>query len=547
MSLDRVFDVAIIGGGLKGVAIARDCAMRRLSVALFEKDDLGCGGAAAHAGLMHGGPPPLEPGGETTRESCAEIYTLRRIAPNLFTRVPILIPALATEPRTSLDRVETWLSHYRRRSALKGGMPPVRLGGADVQALDPGFSAEIAGAVAFDEWAVNPYRLTVLTALSAAAAGAEIVLGARVDAIEAQDGKVVGVSVSGTGPARRLVRARTVVNVAGPWAAGIDPLKMPSLKLRATKSAFLVLDRRSLNVAILCEGIDGETGTLCLPLEDTTVIGPVHSDYYGNLDDVRVSPDDVGYLLQSVQRFFPRITDYRVMHTFAGVRALSPSWGTEAASAARTHVIYDHAADGTDGLYSMIGGKLATHRLMAEQITDLVSRKLKSRDECRTHLESLPGCTIDLPWKEESRRTGIDPLTVRRIMGRHGYKAIPILEAAQKSPELCRTVCECQGIIASEIEYCVREEWARTPADIARRTGLGRGPCEGCRCAAGTSMLLGSLLGWPEERVRDEAGSFAKARRRASALVAYGEQAKQLEYARHLARLAEGEREWPSP
>src|SRR4051794_37997086 len=113
-SLDKVFDVAVIGGGLTGAAIARDCATRRLSVALIEKEDLCAGGTGASAGLLHGGPRYFEPGAEASRTEAAEIETLQRIAPNLISRVPMIYPVRRDEPKSYLDRIETLAGATRK-------------------------------------------------------------------------------------------------------------------------------------------------------------------------------------------------------------------------------------------------------------------------------------------------------------------------------------------------------------------------------------------------------------------------------------------------
>jgi glycerol-3-phosphate dehydrogenase len=149
-----------------------------------------------------------------------------------------------------------------------------------------------------------------------------------------------------------------------------------------------------------------------------------------------------------------------------------------------------------------------------------------------------------MPWREEAKRTGLDPITVYRLMYRHGYRATEILENARKDPALAQTLCECEQIIAAEVEYCVREEWAKNLSDLRRRTRMGRGPCQSCRCVNQTALFMGSLLRWPEEQINYETAAFLDMRFRAAEAVLYGEQAKQAEYARSLHLMSMGEDAW---
>lgn len=531
---DTVFDVAIIGGGINGAGVARDCAMRRLSVALIEKNDLCAGSTGACSGMIHGGPRYLETERETTRKSCEDSAAIQRIAPNLLFRIPILIPALDSDPKIYIEMVEAFCKAYDRFSAIKGGKPHVRLSAQDVRRIDPGFAPDIRGAVTMDEWGTDPFRLVVLNAKSAVMAGAQYFPRTRVEKVVIQNGVAIGLQILPDGGERRLLRARAIVNLAGPWAPFIDPKTMPSISMRPSKGVHLVLDRRIVNVSMVCKAVDGRESVFILPHEHTTLIGTTDDDFYGHPDQVTITQDDVGYLMQAVTRYFPNLSEYRIMRAFVGIRPTVHGWGMDESSLSREHAIYDHATDGADGLFTMIGGKLAAYRLMAEEMTDRLCTKLKKRAECRTHLELLPGCTADLPWIDEARRTGLDPLTVKRLMYRHGTKAATILDMACHDKEMAQTLCECDQVIAAEVAYCVKEEWATRLSDIRRRTRLGMGPCQSCRCADRTAMFMGKLLHWNNDETHHQAAHLSERRFGGNLPVLFGEQAKQEEYARYL-------------
>jgi len=508
--------------------------MRGLSVVLFEKNDLCSGSTGACSGMIHGGPRYLETERETTRKSCEDSGIIQRIAPNLLFRIPILIPVLKSDPRIYIELVESFCKAYDSFTFLKGGKPHVRLNREDIHTLDPGFTDDISAAVSIDEWGTDPFRLVILTAKSAVMSGAQIFVRTRVERVEVQSGKVVGLTILREGHERQLVHARTVINVAGPWAPLIDPEKTRSIRMRPSKGVHLVLDRRIVNVSLVCQAIDGRKSVFILPHEHTTLIGTTDDDFYGHPDQVTITQDEVGYLMQAVQRYFPSLYDYRIMRAFVGIRPTLYGWGMNESDLSREHDILDHTTDGAEGLFSMIGGKLAAYRLMSEEMTDIVCRKLRRKERSRTHLETLPGCTAEFPWREESKRTGMDPITVKRLMYRHGYKALEILENARQNPELRQTLCECDQVIAAEVEYCVREEWAKNLSDIRRRTRLGMGPCQSCRCSNQTALFMGSLLNWTNEEINSQARRFLENRWHGNAPVLFGEQAKEEEYARAL-------------
>jgi len=489
--------------------------------------------------MIHGGPHYLETERELTRKSCEDSGAIQRIAPNLIFRIPILIPILNSDPRLYFEMVENFGKAYDRFSALKDSKPHVRLSGQDVVGLDPGFTRDIKGAISMDEWGIDPFRLVILTAKSAVASGAQIFTRTRVDNVELQGNQVVGVNVWRDGQ-KRLIRARTVINLSGPWATFVDPKRMPSVQLAPSRGVHLVLDRRVVNFSMVCKAADGRGSVFILPHEHTTIIGATDEVYTGNPDEAPITQENVTDLMRAVERYFPRLPEYRVMRALVGVRPNLPPEVNEN-TPGREHAILDHAKDGAEGLYSMVGGKLASYRMMAEELTDLICKRLKKNELCRTHLESLPGCTNEMPWREEAKRLAMDPLTVRRLMYRHGYKAMEILENARKNPELAQTLCECDQVLAAEVEYCVREEWAQSLSDIRRRTRLGMGPCQSCRCSRQTSLFLSSLLRWSPEKTDQESDRFINQRWQGNLPVLYGEQAKQEEYARALQLMAQGE------
>ncbi len=523
---DRVYDVAIIGGGILGLSVARDCAMRRLSVVLFEKEDFASGTTGAGAGILSGEPHWLSTDPETTRTACEEINVFQRIAPNLLTRVPILFPVLKTSPKYELDRVQALADLYDHYASAKAGRPHVRLNAKEMQAVDPGLSVDCWGAISVDEWTTDPARITIATARSAAAAGAALHKGVLAEKIEMHGSRLVGVRVKPAGGSSMLVRARTVVNAAGPWGPALTPAR--SVEFRSYQRSYLFLERRVSEVAVACPLPHRTDPLYFFPRENISIIGPSESPFNGDPENPQVSEDEVNGMLDTVKKYFPRIESHRFTAAVSGIHCrifdIEHQEGQRQAA-------FDHASDGAEGVYTLIGGGLTRARRLAEQVTNAICKRLRQRERCRTHLESLPGCTSEIPWLEESRRTGRDPLLVARLIRRYGHKAEGILDAATRHAELGQTLCECEQVLAAEVEYAVRKEWVTSLADLRRRTRLGNGSCQGCRCLRNAACFLGSQLKWNSDEV--EAQIAANTPQFPLALT-WQEQLKQRDYARSL-------------
>ena len=139
----------------------------------------------------------------------------------------------------------------------------------------------------------------------------------------------------------------------------------------------------------------------------------------------------------------------------------------------------DHAADGVPGFVSMLGGKLASYRAMAEETTDLIARQLGNGEPCRTHLLPLPGGEASLGAVQVAAETGLPELAASRLIYRQGARALPILEAARGEAWLHEMVCPCEQVSYAEARYCLREEICETLSDLRRRCRVGMGQCQG--------------------------------------------------------------------
>ena len=490
------FDVIIVGGGINGCGVARDCAMRGLRTVLVEKNDLASGASGANSGMIHGGARYLQHEMSVTKISCLDSGHIQRIAPHLCFRIPFIVPMLkgASNARIMLELMEVFFKAYDVYQPLKNGQPSTRLSRDEALELEPGLSPEIIGAVTFDEWGIDPFRLCVANAVSAGEHGARVltyhqITGLLRDAADA----VCGVRARDLMSGQELtLQAPVTVNLAGVWAPRLAAMAGARAPVRAGKGIHLIYDRRLTNYAIVAAAVD-QRQLFIEPHENGTILGTTDDDYYGDPDQLWATEDEIEYLLEGAETVFPSIRQHRVIRTMAGLRPTLHQYGRYEDDLTRDHAIYDHADEGAPGLLTMIGGKLAAYRLMAEECTDAVCRRLDRELPCTTHQHPLPGGGEGPDLEQLASSFEVSPYATARLAYRHGDRAQQVLET---EPGITggATVCRCEPVLETELLHAIRNEGARTLDDLRRRTRLSCGPCQGFRCLARAAALLAREL-----------------------------------------------------
>jgi glycerol-3-phosphate dehydrogenase len=520
-------DVVVIGGGVNGTGVARDAALRGLKVALFERHDLAFGASGNSSGMIHGGPRYLTTDPDVTYSSCLDSGHIQRIAPHLLFRIPFLAPVFrATEllAEATLATYDAFFDVYDRYQPLKRGKPHVRLTGDEIAALEPGLAPGARGGVTFDEWGIDGARLCVANAVDAIERGAEVHVHTTVtELLRREDGRVRGVRfrnrLDGTSGTRT---ARLVVNATGAWApitAALGGLPNDAARVRPGKGIHVFLDRRLTNYAVMANAIDGRQVFL-MPWQNVSVLGTTDDDYYGNLDHVVANGDEVRYLFEAVARVFPSVWQARAIGTWGGVRPTLYAWGPNEDELSREHTIVDHAAHGAAGLYSMLGGKLASFRQFSEEMTDVIARRLRVQVACSTHVTPLPGGDEAVDPMQLVVTAGMEAVTATRLEYRHGSRSLHIVDRMLREPREAAVVCPCEPVTEAEIRYTVAHELARTVEDVSRRTRLGLGVCGGLRCAARCGRIVAEMTDRsPRDGLRLAHGFLASAARRRAAAV----------------------------
>jgi glycerol-3-phosphate dehydrogenase len=516
-------DVVVIGGGVNGTGVARDATLRGLRVALLERNDIAFGASGNSSGMIHGGPRYLTKNPHVTYTSCLDSGHIQRVAPHLLFRVPFLV----TVPRgpqsfAQLSTYDAFFEVYDRYRHLKSGKRHVRFDAAQMHELEPGL-LPTGGGVSFDEWGIDGVRLCVASLTDAVERGAQAFIGSSMTGLRSLPGAERAlVSFRRRDGSQGQLCARAVVNATGAWApivGALSGLPPEVVRLRPGKGVHVFLDRRLSNFAVITQAIDGREVFL-LPWQNMSVLGTTDDDFYGDLDDVVATTDEVRYLLEAVARVFPAVRAARAIGTWAGVRPTLYAWGPSESQLSREHEIVDHGMHGAPGVYSMLGGKLASYRLFAEEMTDVLAKRLGARAPCQTHVLPLPGGEARADEALLSARYELSDLALRRLVNRHGARSERVLAGCVDRPADQRLVCDCEPVTAAEVRYVVRQEWAESVADVARRTRLGLGPCGGMRCVASCGRLVAEERGESPEWGLASAAAFAQSalRRRLPAL-----------------------------
>lgn len=493
------------------MGIARDCALRGIECLLVEKDDFSAGTSGASSGMIHGGPRYLMGDVNVTRLSCLDSGYIQKIARHLLFRIPFLYSVYQEKNETlfkakiRLEGVESFFEAYDRFIPLKNGRPHTRLSPREVLELESGMPADnLVGGVTFDEWGIDVPRLCVANALDAAHHGATVLNHVKVVEVLREEDQIRGVRLKNLLTGQKSdVFCKYLVNATGPWSPRFGKMMGVNIKLRGGKGIHITFDRRLFNIAIVSQCIDGRE-IFIMPYENVSVLGTTDDDYFGDLDDQRCTQDEIEYLLDGMEKVCPLIRKARMVCTYSGVRPTIYRRNVYEDDLSREHQILDHEKqDGLKGAFSLIGGKLASYRIMSREVADILAKKLKVKKPSLTHVLPLPGGDEIPDVRELAQEYRLDPYLVSRLVYRHGSLSRRILDQIKGDPAQSALVCSCEPVTEAELRYVVKNELAQTLSDVRRRTRLTQGPCQGTNCLIASSSILASLS-HKEVRGRDE-------------------------------------------
>ncbi|MCX7892722.1 MAG: glycerol-3-phosphate dehydrogenase [Burkholderiales bacterium] len=487
MSGDAQYDLAVIGGGINGVGIARDAAGRGLRTVLLEQNDLGWATSSRSTHLIHGGLRYLEYYEfRLVAEALAERETVLALAPHIVWPMTFILPHEKHLRPAWMIRAGLLLYDNLGRGffALTGGRSHFAKSRAVTLTPDgygAGLKPEFRRGFAYADAWVDDARLVIANARSAADKGAVVRTRARVvDARRAQDAWTLVVRDATTGRTDE-VTARAVVNAGGPWVKalldGALHVATPT-RVRLVKGSHIVVPRiHAGSHALLLQNPDMRV-IFMLPYEhDFTMIGTTEVP----VDDPEVVPEitreEIEYLCQASSRYALRpITPREVRHTFAGVRPLFDDGRGDVSSVTRD---YRFELDERGApLLSVFGGKITTYRRLGEKALERLARFLPPMAAPWTDKEPLPGGDFggatfaELAAGYRRRYPGLDPVWLERLLRRHGTDAAEILGDAKTEADLGERFGG--GLYERELRFLVEREWARTAEDVLeRRTKCG--------------------------------------------------------------------------
>ncbi|PYO80537.1 MAG: glycerol-3-phosphate dehydrogenase, partial [Gemmatimonadetes bacterium] len=518
-------DLLVIGGGITGAAIARDAALRGFRTALVEKGDFGSGTSSVSSRLIHGGLRYLEQYDlHLVLEASRERRVLLRIARHLVHPLPFLFPVYrgARVPAWKL-RCGLWL--YDLLAAFRNVRLHRWLGRQATLRLEPGLrERDLRAAGLYYDAQTDDARLVLATMRSAAQAGALVASYAEAVSLLKPDGLVRGATVRDLlGEETRVVRALVVVNACGPWVDAVRRLDAPDADplLRLTKGAHVAVPRQRLgntHAVTLTSPIDGRV-MFVLPWADSdqSYIGTTDTDEDVSPDEVRATAEDVIYLLRSANAFFPqaRLSPNDVVATWAGLRALlRPDGNLAPSQVSREHRITESAS----GLLTIAGGKLTTHRAMAQELVDRVAARLRALDgrprapRPPTHRLPLPGGeTTDLEGLIKAAvERGASDATARHLVGTYGSEAAAVLNLVDKDRALGGRIVAGRPELWAEVVHAVEREMAVRLSDVlVRRLHLFyKTRDQAVPASSAVADRLAAALGWDGARRAEEVAAY---------------------------------------
>ncbi|HXQ64833.1 MAG TPA: glycerol-3-phosphate dehydrogenase [Steroidobacteraceae bacterium] len=474
----RECDVLVVGGGINGTGIARDAAGRGLSVVLCEQHDLAAHTSSASTKLIHGGLRYLEHFEfRLVRKALMEREVLLDAAPHIVWPLRFVLPHEPHLRPAWMIRAGLFLyDHLARRRRL----PPsetVDLGRHPAGA--PLRRSDREGFLYSDGWA-DDARLVVLNAVDAHERGARILIRTRCARVVRERGAWSATLIAHGGE-RQAIRARSIVNAAGPWVAAFLDQSTPVRARRAVrlvKGSHIVVPRLfDHSFAYIFQNVDRRI-IFAIPYERAfTLIGTTDVEYHGDPARAAISAEEVTYLCELGSRYFARaVTPADVVFSFSGVRPLLEDESADPTSVTRDYRL-ELEADGP-ALLSVFGGKITTYRRLAEDALARLMPLLGAKGAPWTHAAPLPGG--DLPGGDYAayraalaqRFPEFAPALLDRWSRAYGTRLNRMLGAATCEAELGEEVVP--GLHAAEIRYLRRTEWAHTAEDILwRRSKLG--------------------------------------------------------------------------
>ncbi len=481
-------DVVIVGGGATGCGLARDLTLRGISVCLVEKKDFAAGATGACHGLLHSGGRYVVNDKEAAEECITENMILRRIAKKCVEQTEGLFVRLPGDSKVYRDRF--------LQSCEEVGIRTEVLSASRALQMEPNLNPSLEEAIMVPDSSVDPFRLCMLNAITAKNHGATILIHHKAIDVIKEHGKCVGIVAQDEfSQQKKVIRAKIIVNASGAWGAKVAQLAGGDVPMSLSKGSLVITNHRLTNTVVnrLRPPSDGD---IIVPNEAVCLAGTTSIPCL-DPDQIEVDPAEVDVVTREAEAMIPQFGSTRLIRTYTGVRPLlkAPEGAGDGRNISRGFQIINHQ----NGMYSILGGKLTTYRLMAEKMADTLMDEVFEMN--------VPCTTAELELEGQEILSGY-PLS-RRLK------------------DLSDIVCECELVTRADVEAVVNRIGTKSIGDIQHRTRLGMGPCQGGFCtyrALGIIQEMGRVT--PDESM-DSLRTFLQGRYRGIRPALWGDQLRE--------------------
>ncbi len=508
------FHVIVIGGGINGVAVARECARAGKRTLLVEQNDLASGVTSRSTRIIHGGLRYLEHGEiSLVRESVRERERLLRERSHLVHPVQFLFLLNEKSTRSAM-KVRAGLWMYQRFAERRAAAPSEIELKRVQRALDAGHQWLLLNYE--DAQCEFPERLVAEWATEAADEGAVIRNHCEVLAVNVGAGRARGVLLRDRITKKdERVNAGWIINCTGPWADRIcqrSTIRTGKPMIGGVRGSHLVLPRFSgaPTASLYTEAADGRP-VFVLPWNEQLLVGTTEVADSGDPGKTSPSAEEIEYLLRTVSQLFPKakFSAHDIKYAFAGVRPLPNTSSDKPSSVTRRHFLHDHSDEGAARLISVIGGKLTTASSLAREC----ARKIGLAVEEPKSVAIGPGTSLDPMLDQEvldiARAGSVSEETARGMMEWHGKRAMDMARMALVSAELRAPICPHTSHIVAEVIEAYRKEFAMTLGDaLLRRVPVALGACWSESCSREAALRIGAVMGWNEHDLGENLESF---------------------------------------
>lgn len=462
-SLQKEWDVVVIGGGATGLGVALDATTRGFETVLFEQSDFSKSTSSRSTKLVHGGVRYLEKGDiGLVLEALKERGLMFKNAPHLVHNIKFIIPCyrwwdvlLYGVGLTAYDLMAGKLSIGRslikKCSSVLKELPTIKQNG-------------LKAGVLYHDGSFDDSRMSINLAQSVWEAGGWAFNYMKVERLlKTKDGKVCGVEVLDLESLKTYtIKAKAVINATGVFVDDILTLDNPSHKkmVKPSQGVHLVLDKKFLggSSAIMIPKTSDGRVLFAVPWHEKVVVGTTDTPIDNITLEPRALEQEIEFILATAATYLTQKPERKdVLSIYAGLRPLAApaKEGKSSKEISRRHKIIVSASN----LITITGGKWTTYRRMAEDTIDsAISNHLLPQKYCVTENYKIHGYTesSDVAWP----------------MGVYGADLDFVNEIAE-DPQYNKLLHPDYPYTESVVVWSVREEMARTVEDVlARRTRM---------------------------------------------------------------------------